>query len=394
MLNVLVLGENFHDRTMMLHFQDAAKLKTKKVVYEETFYARDSGTLEQLKELSSRRRAVEESVNGSSFITAAIAREMAGGTTSRIQQDLQKLELYLPLLENLVMSVESVGDKYQILQWTTNLKIQWTSALNSSPAFSLGGPKFFRIDNLRFELGMALFLYGALLRERGLEMLSSDFVESATLFRKAAGVYQYLSQDVLPPLEPKLPPERPLEATPSMASIMSLVCLAEAQAVTVRKAEEKATSIGLLAKLHYGVAQFVEEASNLLRFSVADWNDISDRFRRFLSGCIVLHEARSQRYIASELKAAEQLGIALGVLRYAKGNFQGRLPGEDSWRQIFRQEIDALDKMLRKFEHENEFIWHDKLPPLDELPLLEGKKIVAPIAYRPFGLDREFLFIM
>jgi hypothetical protein len=79
----------------------------------------------------------------------------------------------LPLLENLVMSVESVGDKYQILQWTTNLKIQWTSALNSSPAFSLGGPKFFRIDNLRFELGMALFVYGALLRERGLEMLCS-----------------------------------------------------------------------------------------------------------------------------------------------------------------------------------------------------------------------------
>jgi len=70
------------------------------------------------------------------------------------------------------------------------------------------------------------------------------------------------------------------------------------------------------------------------------------------------------------------------------------ISGEDSWRQIFRQEIDALDQMLRKCEHENEFIWHDKLPSLDELPLLEGKKIVAPIAYRPFGLDREFLFIM
>ena len=76
---------------------------------------------------------------------------------------------------------------------------------------------------------MALFVYGALLREKGLEILCSDFVESATPFRKAAGVYEYLSQDVLPPLEPKLPPERPPEATPSMASIMRLVCLAEAQ---------------------------------------------------------------------------------------------------------------------------------------------------------------------
>eukprot|EP01018_Ginkgo_biloba_P025635 Gb_25621 [translate_table: standard] len=273
------MRDSFHDRTMLLHFQDPSKLKTKKVVYEETYYARDSGTLEQLKELSCRRRAVEESVNGSSFVTAAIAREMAGGTTSRIQQDLQKLELYLPLLENLVMRVESVGDNDQILQWTTDLKIRWTSALGASSTFNLGGPKFFRVDNLRFELGMALFLYGALLRERALEILPSDLVEAATLFRKAAGVYQFLAQDVLPSLQPKLPPERPPEATSSMASIMSIVCLAEAQAVTVRKAETKATSGSLLAKLHYGVAQFLDEASSLLQASLGDWNDISDRFR-------------------------------------------------------------------------------------------------------------------
>ena len=84
------------------------------------------------------------------------------------------MELYFPVLENLVMSVESVGDKYQILQWTTNLKIQWTSALNPSSSFTLVGLKFFRIDNLRFELGMALLLYVALLRERGLELLCSS----------------------------------------------------------------------------------------------------------------------------------------------------------------------------------------------------------------------------
>uniref|UniRef100_A0A0D6QZH8 BRO1 domain-containing protein n=1 Tax=Araucaria cunninghamii TaxID=56994 RepID=A0A0D6QZH8_ARACU len=331
------MKDSFHEGKMLLHFHDPAKLKTKKVMYEETYYARDSGTLEQLKELSSGRRAFEESINGSSFITEAIAREMAGGTTSRIQQDLQKLERYLPLLGNLVMCVESVGDNHQILQWTTDLKIRWTSSLSASSAFSLGGPKFFRIDNLRFEYGMALFLYGALLRERALEFLSSDLVESATLFRKAAGVYQYLAQDVLPPLQPKLTSERPLEATPSVASIMSLVSLAEAQSVTVRKAEAKATSGGLLAKLHYGVVQFLEEANSLLKSSTGDWNDASERFKRFLSGCSILHEARSQRYIADDLKASEQLGLAIGVLRYGMSNFQGKLPGKALPFRVFLQ---------------------------------------------------------
>lgn len=56
------------------------------MVYEETYYARDSGTLEQLKELSTKRQALEESINGSSRITPAIAREMAGGITSPILQ--------------------------------------------------------------------------------------------------------------------------------------------------------------------------------------------------------------------------------------------------------------------------------------------------------------------
>jgi hypothetical protein len=104
-------------------------------------------------------------------------------------------------------------------------------------------------------------------------------VESATLFRRAAGVFQHLAETVLPPLQPVLPPDRCPEATVSMASIMSIVCLAEAQAVTVRRAEEKATSGGLLAKLHYGVVQFLEEAATLLRAHIGDWNDVSDKLR-------------------------------------------------------------------------------------------------------------------
>lgn len=53
------------------------------IVFEDVFSARDPATLEHLKELSSRRRVIEESINQSSFITEAIAREMSGGLTSQ-----------------------------------------------------------------------------------------------------------------------------------------------------------------------------------------------------------------------------------------------------------------------------------------------------------------------
>lgn len=55
------------------------------LVFEEAYAARDSATLEQMKELSSKRRVIEQSINESSSITEAIAREISGGLTSHIQ---------------------------------------------------------------------------------------------------------------------------------------------------------------------------------------------------------------------------------------------------------------------------------------------------------------------
>ena len=90
-----------------------------------------------------------------------------------MHQDLQKLEQYLPLLENLVVHYDLVSNNRQMVVWTTELKIRWTSALSGSSFFNLLGPKYFQIDSLRFELCMNLFLYGAILRERALEVLSA-----------------------------------------------------------------------------------------------------------------------------------------------------------------------------------------------------------------------------
>ena len=87
-------------------------------------------------------------------------------------QVLHKLLQYLPLLENFVSQVDLVGYNLKIVQWTSDLKIRWSSALSSSSLFHLRGPKFFQIDNLRFEVAMTFFLYGAVLRQRALEVIS------------------------------------------------------------------------------------------------------------------------------------------------------------------------------------------------------------------------------
>lgn len=56
------------------------------IVFENVFSVLDSASLEHLKELTAKRRLIEESVNATSNITEATAREMSGGLTSRSQQ--------------------------------------------------------------------------------------------------------------------------------------------------------------------------------------------------------------------------------------------------------------------------------------------------------------------
>ncbi|XP_022968231.1 uncharacterized protein LOC111467531 [Cucurbita maxima] len=375
---------------MLLQFSDPAKLKTKMCVFEDKFIARDSSTLEQLKEMTSRRKVIEESINETSFITDAIAREMSGGLSSHTQQVLHKLLQYLPLLENFVSQVDLVGYNLKIVQWTSDLKIRWSSALSSSSLFHLRGPKFFQIDNLRFEVAMTLFLYGAVLRKRALEVISEDKVQSATFFREAAGVYQYLAKDILPSIQHCVPSERPPEVIPSTSVAMSLVCLAEAQAVTTMRAEEKGSISSLLAKLHYGIVDLLNESANHLRIFSGE----SSSFLEFLSAFRALHELKSRKNLAKELMSGGQVGLAIGILRHALTDVKKEMPRENSWKLVFGTEIDIVAETLRKFERENEIVWHKKIPSRDELPTLKGSRIVKSIPYCPKKWERELAFKM
>lgn len=378
---------------MMLQFPDPAKLKTRKIVFETVFAAHDPGTLERLKELSSKRRVIEETINETSSITEAIAREMSGGLTSPSEQDLYKLKQYLPLLENLIVHVDMASTKRQMVRWISSLKIQWTSAVvGSSPFLNLMGPKYYQVDNIRYELFMTLYLYGAILRERALEVMPVDLVQSATLFREAAGIYQYLSQDVLPSLQSVNVGQRPPEATSSFVEVMRLICLAEAQAVTIRKAEEKRASVGLLAKLHHGVTEFLEEAADILHSGSEEVKDVSSRVFEYVSCCIDLHDLRSQKYFAEDLRALGQVGVAIGVLRQALDDIKTTNPGEQSWGLVVKEESDSVAEVLEKFEKENEFVWHEKIASGDELPSPQGSRIVKIIPYQPTRSETLLVF--
>lgn len=114
--------------------------------------------------------------------------------------------------------------------------------------------------------------------------------------------------------------------------------------------------------------------------------------QEFMFSNKTLHELRSQKYHAEGIKAAGQVGVAIGILREELIKAKKQMPGEESHKSVFRSELDTVTSLLRKFEHENEFVWLEKIPSGDELPVPQGNRIVNVIPYQPKRWERVLAF--
>lgn len=112
----------------------------------------------------------------------------------------------------------------------------------------------------------------------------------------------------------------------------------------------------------------------------------------FMLCCKTLHELMSYKYLVEGLKTDGKIGIAIGILRWALANAKKSIPKEESWRFVSQRVVDELNGLLQKYEHENEFVWHEKVPYNDELPLPQAVRIVSLIPYQPQKWERTLIF--
>ncbi|KAF2532586.1 hypothetical protein F2Q70_00031858 [Brassica cretica] len=241
-------------------------------------------------------------------------------------------------------------------RFTKNLKIRWSTGLNLdckssnglslASIFQLKSTPFFQSKDMLFELHMILFIYALKLREKAMVLASKDMVESTKAYREAAGVFDYvckIGHTDWSYIE-KFP-----ELTSPVCSSLKLICLAEGHAVTANKAKEKGTSASLVAKLHYGVTQFVAEANASL-----------------LSKNNTQVKQLSSRYLEKPLESCRSLARA-------KLTTQCR---SNTWKSIFKKEREQVITMMNKYESLNESVMLQRIPLEADLPTLQGDKIV------------------
>ncbi|KAL0889592.1 hypothetical protein Bca101_013575 [Brassica carinata] len=343
--------------------------KTKQIVFGNVFKFTDKETKTEFN-ISLSRKQVEDSNNRSSHGIEAIVRE-----------DLVRIKAYIIFLRYMIDHMNKPCNLEISNRFTKNLKIQWSSGLNldckSSNGLSLARifqPKstpFFQSEDMLFELHMILFIYALKLREKAMALVSKDMVESTNAYREAAGVFDYvckIGHDDWSSIE-KFP-----ELTSPVCSSLKLLCLAEGQAVTANKAEEKGTSASLLAKLHYGVTQFVAEANA----SLSSKTNTQD----YVSTLGALHELKSGKHLAESLESEGELGEAIGVLRRAVGRAKMKTKfRDDTWKSIFKKEREKVTTMMNKYECLNKTMMLQRIPLEADLPTLQGDKIVKLIPY-------------
>jgi hypothetical protein len=399
--------------TMLPPFDFAGDLVTEPFVFEKEISSDESFALSDVRALSTKRRTLC-AFKGDGNPTDAAARSHAA-------------DEYVPHLEALVGKIGELGvtaDRQQ------RFSFQW-----NSPLEGLGNT--FKLSDIKQELGMAWMMRAACKRQEAVvavdkrpravvgparhetdddrlvviggsvlgtpppgagkqtgaekspkspgPVLGESAPAIATALRVAAGLYKHAALNILPQLKDDLPGERPNELLASMAETMRLVCLAEAQAATVRRAEEKATANKLLAKLHLGVCDLYAAADKSLNDHVSDFNRISRKLQACILLGISLHRARAYRCAAEDAFVTDEVGEAVCLSDAGIKHLQKCVvaAGEQPrWKAAISEEMDALVSSRNVYAKENEVVYFQKVPDKPKWRLPEGKVIVTEIKHK------------
>lgn len=380
---------------MLPLFEGAGELKTNVLNFEDELKVNEALTLEHLRALSSRRRLLYTGRNS----------DDASGRVAAI-------ESYLPLLETLVSKVEHFEPQQPNKKGP---EFQWNSPLE-------GMGYTHNLSNCRHEKAMATMLLAAALRQQAAQALAAcprqlaqkhtnedDDNEAeargrgrlsagpilgedgalavASTLRKAAGLYKQAAEEILPPLKDTLPGARPNELLASMADIMRLASLAEAQAAAARRAEEKGAGPALLAKLHVGAHDMYKEAEKVLGSHVSDFNHIANALKAFLLVGREMHRARAYQSLADELYAANEIGEALAACGSAEKHLKKAKDavGDVSadWKDALAEQEMSMQLVWSKYRKENECVYFEKVPERTTQQLPKGKVIVTEAEYTP-----------
>ncbi|KAI1317502.1 hypothetical protein EDD11_008309 [Mortierella claussenii] len=285
------------------------------------------------------------------------------------------------------------------------------------------------------------------LNDEDLVTIDHQLTTAADLYCKAAGVFEYVAQEMIPRWNESAAAaqqesggpsvagitvgksllsssssssssskkamsetSRPIDVQTSVVSAHIRLALAEAHSCTVRKAAIKAarasatnlstsggsstgssgagskTSYVLLAKLTIGVKEEYERAYGLLK-SVKDLNEISTEFRSHVKDAKVYYEALAQTFLGMDAYEAQQYGKAIGFLSVARASL-GALSKSSKSQSIAQAaafEYRLSNEKVIAYQKINDSVTFEQIPSQAQLlgVMPSGRDLLSPKKYVP-----------
>lgn len=297
------------------------------------------------------------------------------------------IENYIPHLFGLIVSVD--GQPH--IRLNDPLSFSWTSSMTNHRK------SFFTDYTFRYETVMTLMTYGYSLYNRAWSINSttteSTFEENskqaAHFLRLASGVFDYVHTVELPRWL-NMPADRPLEAIAPITAALSLMCLAGATELAVKKAVIKNnTSKQTTSKLSADVWKKYENAVFQLNAMPGDSKkNINPTWRQFLTGCEALQKANTLKFAGQIAEEGKKIGVACSFLELAvKSLKEANAPNPSStlgpWKECIDQQKADIEHFQRLFTKENNMIAFEKLVDEHQLEFPEAKALMTSQQYNP-----------
>jgi len=299
-------------------------------------------------------------------------------------------------LERTDASLENLGKYYDQLSCleqkipTQELQVpfKWKDAFDKGSIF--GGRISLTVPNVAYEKVCILFNYAALCTG----MSASQNLDSEEGLQKAnkklqvaAGIFQALKDRVVGAIEQDPTPD--LE--PETLSVLTALCLAQAQEMVVQKALKDKMKDNIVAKLSaHADDLYADVLKNMQKESVRglwdrDWLPI-------VSGKQALYNGIAQYHQSRVCNADKSIGEEISRLQYSVELFNAAatrsgstgIGGSADW-------VKRAERALTDAKKDNDFIYHERIPDIKALTAIGRANVVKAtvLADRFFPTDKD-----
>eukprot|EP00767_Chilomastix_cuspidata_P004344 gnl/Chilomastix_cuspidata/448.p2 GENE.gnl/Chilomastix_cuspidata/448~~gnl/Chilomastix_cuspidata/448.p2 ORF type:complete len:423 (+),score=206.38 gnl/Chilomastix_cuspidata/448:115-1383(+) len=261
-------------------------------------------------------------------------------------------------------------------------------------------------DDVTFEVVMVLATKAAMLfnrasldaprlLEHGSESYKADAQRVAGYYRAAAGLWDLIETEWVMQFPPDAKHSAP-EANPTFCNAMSALCVGLAQFVIFLSARYRMTDPETGEKLPpmappsacARLAAAVIERVDCARFTLESCTDIrrhiDDNIRKFTLALPPVVTAMANASMADARWGLKQYGEAVAAARVAAARIAEapsvrKKPGP-VWQSFMARTRSEIEGKLKTYQHENNFIFRQTIPKLDEIPLPDPQLIAKPTA--------------